>query len=68
MGGGAPTGYYLSEVSHAYYAFKEAGFTVEFTSPRGGPPPVTGLDVEDEENIHFMSDETAWQVIQNTTQ
>ncbi len=64
--GGAPTGYYLSEVSHAYYAFKEAGFAVDFTSPEGGKPPVDGLDVEDEENTRFLNDETAQQAIQNS--
>ena len=63
---GEPTGYYLSEVSHAYYAFKEAGFTVDFTSPLGGEPPVTGLDVEDEENTRFLNDETARNAIQNS--
>ena len=63
---GDPTGYYLSEVSHAYYAFKEAGFNVDFTSPLGGKPPVTGLDVEDEENSRFLNDETAQAAIQNS--
>jgi len=64
---GAPTGYYLSEVSHAYYAFKVAGFTVEFTSPEGGNPPVDGLDVEDEENTRFLNDKTAQQAIENSS-
>jgi len=63
---GAPTGYYLSEVSHAYYAFKKAGFTVEFTSPKGGTPPVDGLEIEDEENTRFLNDETAQQAIGNS--
>jgi putative intracellular protease/amidase/sugar lactone lactonase YvrE len=63
---GEPTGYYLSEVSHAYYAFKEAGFAVDFTSPLGGESPVTGLEVEDEENTRFLNDETAQKAIQNS--
>jgi len=63
---GAPTGYYLSEVSHAYYAFKKAGFAVDFTSPEGGKPPVDGLEIEDEENTRFLNDEAAQQAIQNS--
>ena len=63
---GDPTGYYLSEVSHAYYAFKEAGFTVDFTSPEGGRPPIDGLNVEDEENARFLNDKKAQQAIQNS--
>jgi len=63
---GEPTGYYLSEVSHAYYAFKAAGFAVDFTSPRGGPPPVDGQDVEDDENTRFLNDATAQQAIRNS--
>ena len=63
---GEPTGYYLSEVSHAYYAFKDAGFLLDFTSPRGGTPPVTGLDIEDDENTRFLNDETAQQAIRNS--
>ena len=64
---GKPTGYYLSEVSHAYYVFRDAGFTVDFTSPLGGTPPVYGLDVKDEENTRFLKDATAQKAIQNST-
>lgn len=60
------TGYYLSEVSHAYYRFLEAGFQVDFVSPKGGEPPVTGLDVKDEENDRFLKDAQAQAAIANS--
>ena len=64
---GEATGYYLSEVAHAYYAFQKAGFDVVFTSPRGGKPPVTGLDVEDAENTRFLEDKVAQAAISHST-
>ena len=60
---GEPTGYFLSEVSHAYYTFKNAGFEVVFTSPKGGTPPVTGVDMEDDDNKAFLKDKEAQEAI-----
>lgn len=37
---GKPTGYYLPEVSHPYYALLEAGVQVDLASPRGGKAPM----------------------------
>src|SRR5687768_6668529 len=37
---GKKTGWYLSEVTHVYYPLVEAGFTVDFASPRGGAAPM----------------------------
>src|SRR4051794_17226057 len=37
---GKATGYYLPEVSHPYVALREAGFAVDFASPRGGEAPM----------------------------
>ena len=62
---GEPTGYYLSEVSHAYYVFTEAGYEVDFVSPEGGKSPVDGYDLEDEDNKRFVNDETAQRKINN---
>ncbi len=62
---GKPTGYYLSEVSHAYYVFKDAGYDVDFVSPKGGKSPVDGYDLDDEENQRFVNDKEAQQKINN---
>lgn len=62
---GDSTGYFLSEVSHAYYTFKEAGFEITFTSPEGGKSPVDGKDMEDALNRRFVNDKEAQQAIQN---
>lgn len=63
---GDSTGYYLSEVSHAYYVFKEAGFQVDFASPEGGTSPVDGYNLEDSYNKRFVEDEDAQQAIRNS--
>jgi putative intracellular protease/amidase len=34
---GWPTGFWWSELTHAYWAFTEAGYEVDIASPRGGP-------------------------------
>ncbi|MFO7939281.1 MAG: type 1 glutamine amidotransferase domain-containing protein, partial [Bacteroidales bacterium] len=62
---GDSTGYYLSEVSHAYYVFKEAGFQVEFTSPKGGESPIDGYNLKDPYNKRFVNDSIAQHAINN---
>lgn len=62
---GDSTGYYLSEVSHAYYVFKEAGFQVEFASPQGGQSPVDGYNLADPDNKRFVNDSIAQAAINN---
>ncbi|ARN70356.1 type 1 glutamine amidotransferase domain-containing protein [Nonlabens tegetincola] len=54
---GKTTGYYLSEVTHAYEVFKEAGYDITFVSPEGGLPPVDGFDLDDEINKKYWEDE-----------
>ncbi|QDG54860.1 type 1 glutamine amidotransferase domain-containing protein [Persicimonas caeni] len=55
---GKKTGYYLSEVSHPYYVFTEAGFTVDFVSPTGGAAPMDpkSEDRSDPINAQFLDD------------
>lgn len=36
---GQPTGFYLPEAAHPWAVLKEAGFEVDFVSPKGGTPP-----------------------------
>lgn len=58
---GKATGYYLSEVSHPWHVFTEAGYTVDFVSPSGGRPPVDpkSLHRDDPLNAAFLDDERA---------
>lgn len=52
------TGYYLPEVAHPYYRFKEAGFEVQFASPSGGATTITpaSIDLDDAQNKAFYED------------
>jgi putative intracellular protease/amidase len=53
---GKPTGAYLSEVAHPYDVLTRAGFAVDFVSPRGGKPPLDGLDKPDPVSRAFLAD------------
>lgn len=55
---GESTGYYLAEVSHAWKVLKEAGYEIDFVSPKGGKPPVDGFDLSDAENKEFWEDKS----------
>jgi len=52
-------GWYLPEAAHPYYTFAEAGFDVDFTSPKGPNPPVDEYSVQaftDDESVKFLKD------------
>ncbi|GAB4568368.1 MAG: type 1 glutamine amidotransferase domain-containing protein [Haliangiales bacterium] len=53
---GQRTGFYLSEVTHPYYAFTKAGYAVDFVSPKGGAAPMDGVDRDDPQNAAFLDD------------
>lgn len=65
---GEPTGYHLAEVSHPYYVLAEAGWTIEFASPRGGPVPMDpgSEDREDPDNARFLDDQIAQNKLSGT--
>ncbi len=63
---GAPTGYYLGEVSHAWEVLKNAGYEIDFVSPKGGKAPVDGLDLKDAVNKAFWEDEVYRHKVENT--
>lgn len=52
------TGWYLSEVTHVYYPLVEAGYTVDFASPRGGAAPLdeSSRKLDDADNRRFVED------------
>jgi len=47
-----PTGYWMSEVSHAWMEFVDAEFEVDFASPQGGLAPIDprSFDLDDADN------------------
>ncbi|MFK7049070.1 MULTISPECIES: type 1 glutamine amidotransferase domain-containing protein [Flavobacterium] len=63
---GEPTGYYLSEVSHCWDVLVNAGYEVDFVSPKGGVAPVEGFDLEDSINAKFWNDSTYNHKVHNT--
>lgn len=52
----APSGFYLSEVSHPHRVLSDAGYRVDFVSPAGGKAHVDGLNLDDPLNAAFWSD------------
>lgn len=50
---GEPTGYYLSEVTHPWDVLHQAGYEIDFVSPKGGKAPVDGFDMNDPVNQKF---------------
>lgn len=47
------TGYYLSEVTHPWKVLVDAGYEIDFVSPKGGKAPVDGFDLNDPINKIF---------------
>jgi len=68
---GNPTGFHLEELTHPYYAFKDAGHTVDIASVHGGEAPIdpnsrkpAGENAESAER--FLNDEMAMAAIRQT--
>jgi putative intracellular protease/amidase len=68
VGTGQKTGYYLPEVTHPYYKFKEAGLKVDFASPKGGLAPMDpkSLDLKDPLNKKFYENKELMGQLENT--
>ncbi|WP_302409665.1 type 1 glutamine amidotransferase domain-containing protein [Comamonas kerstersii] len=52
----APSGFYLSEVTHPHAVLAAAGYAVDFVSPKGGKTQVDGFDLDDPVNAAFWND------------
>lgn len=60
------TGYYLSEVSHPWKVLTDAGYEIDFVSPKGGKAPVDGFDLEDPISKLFWENKTYQKKVSNT--
>ncbi|HEY1015510.1 MAG TPA: type 1 glutamine amidotransferase domain-containing protein [Herpetosiphonaceae bacterium] len=58
-GTGRATGAYLPEIAHPYHIFNAAGLAVDFVSPRGGRPPLDGVDRTDPLQAAFLDNQQA---------
>ncbi|MEL6382860.1 MAG: type 1 glutamine amidotransferase domain-containing protein [Cyanobacteria bacterium J06626_18] len=65
---GQETGFFLSEVSHPVAVFEQAGYAIDYVSPKGGKAPMTGVDREDPQNVTFLDDAGKMKQVANTLQ
>ena len=63
---GESTGFYLSEAAHPWKVLSQAGYEIDFVSPKGGKAPVDGFDLSDEINAEFWNDDSVKKKIDNT--
>lgn len=63
---GEATGFYLSEVSHPWEILTNAGYEIDFVSPKGGLAPVDGFNLADPVNKKFWENAVYRNKIENT--
>lgn len=67
---GGQTGWYLPELAHSYYVFKDSGFNLTLASPAGGKSPLdegsVKLFAEDEGCARFLKDQEALHLVDTT--
>lgn len=63
---GKTTGYYLSEVAHPWEILYNAGYEIDFVSPKGGNAPIDGFDLNDPINKKFWENKVYRKKIENT--
>lgn len=57
---GRKTGLHLGEVSHVYKPIYDAGYEIDFVSPKGGATYMYGADMNDEKSRWMMQEPTAY--------
>lgn len=65
---GKETGYFLREVAYPHKALTEAGYQVDFASPKGGAAPMdpNSKDLDDEVNKAFVENEALMAALEDT--
>ncbi|CAH1778074.1 unnamed protein product, partial [Owenia fusiformis] len=65
---GKPSGWYLPELAHPYFAFKSAGLKIQLASPKGGEAPLDpgSINLDDAENKLFWETAETKSLTQNT--
>ena len=58
LNNGQETGYWLGEVTHFHHILADAGFEIDFASPKGGAPPMDkkSYNLRDSDNRKFVED------------
>jgi putative intracellular protease/amidase len=66
--GDKPSGFFLSEVTHPYRVLADAGYAIDFVSPKGGKAPVDpdSLNLDDGANATFWNDPALRGAVENT--
>lgn len=66
--GDKPSGFFLAEATHPHHVLAEAGYAIDFVSPRGGKAPQDpdGFDLKDKINAAFWNDPTLRAAIEDT--
>src|SRR5690606_37092620 len=59
--GGEPTGFHLFEAARPWVVLREAGYAIDFASPRGGTAPIdpSSLDRSNPDNAALLNDPDA---------
>lgn len=63
---GEKTGYYMAEVSHPWMVMHNAGYEIDFVSPKGGKAPIDAFDLEDVTNKTFWENDVYRTKVENT--
>lgn len=63
---GEATGFYLSEVTHPWDVLQQAGYEIDFVSPKGGKAPIDGFDLSDPVNKKFWDNAQYRSKVENT--
>ena len=63
---GEKTGWWMGEAAHPWKVLSQMGYIVDFVSPQGGEPPVTGADLNDPVNYEFMHDPVITEKLKTT--
>ncbi len=61
-----PTGVSYSEIVNAYHVFKQAGYTVDFVSPKGGAIPLSYINTSNELAKSYLYDSDFMYAIKHT--